>query len=159
MTTTPPHLFRARATSADLTLATSTEAIRVERAGGPPELCFPIADVRLESLQDEGRTIEGAAGTARLLSLAGEVDPRPRGRWTAQDLPASVDGVAAAWRYTDGSALADHVAFDPRRVRVEVLDTVEGEDPRDMSVKRFPTWGDAADLIGQMDVAPTGFGR
>ena len=50
--------------------------------------------------------------------------------------------------------LADHAAFDQDRVRVEVRDEVEGEAARDVTVKRFPTWGDAAHLVDVMDVRP-----
>jgi acyl-CoA thioesterase II len=50
--------------------------------------------------------------------------------------------------------LADHAAFDQDRVRVEVRDEVEGEAARDVTVKGFPTWGDAAHLVDVMDVRP-----
>src|SRR4051812_48785982 len=53
---------------------------------------------------------------------------------------------------------AGRVSFDLDRVRVEVVDGVEGDDPRDVTVKRFPTWGDAADLIDVLDVRPEGEG-
>ena len=48
--------------------------------------------------------------------------------------------------------LADHVAFDHDDVRLEIVDAAEGGDPRDTTVKRFPTWGDAADLVDVLDV-------
>jgi acyl-CoA thioesterase len=51
--------------------------------------------------------------------------------------------------------LADYVAFDQERVRVEVTDEVAGDEPRDVTVKRFPTWGDVAHLVDVMDVRPT----
>lgn len=51
-----------------------------------------------------------------------------------------------------------HVAFDHDRVRVEVLDPMGGA-ARDLSVKRFPVWGDAADLVDILDVRPAGPGR
>ncbi len=50
--------------------------------------------------------------------------------------------------------LAGHAAFDQDRVRVEVRDEVEGDAARDVTVKRFPTWGDAAHLVDVMDVRP-----
>ena len=50
--------------------------------------------------------------------------------------------------------LADHAAFDQDRVRVEVRDEVEGDAVHDVTVKRFPTWGDAAHLVDVMDVRP-----
>ena len=51
--------------------------------------------------------------------------------------------------------LADHAAFDQDRVRIEVMDEAEGDAARDVTVKRFPTWGDAAHLVDVMDVRPT----
>ena len=50
------------------------------------------------------------------------------------------------------------VAFDHDHdgVRVELVDAVAGTEPRDVTVKRFPTWGDAADLIDVLDVRPDG---
>ena len=52
-------------------------------------------------------------------------------------------------------ALAGHVAFDQDRVRVEVTDEAPGDAARDVTVKRFPTWGDATHLVDVMDVRPT----
>jgi acyl-CoA thioesterase II len=59
------------------------------------------------------------------------------------------------WCEGDGS-LAGHVAFDHDRVDVTVLDARDGDDERDVTTKRFPTWGDAADLIRLLDVQPVG---
>ncbi len=53
-------------------------------------------------------------------------------------------------------ALAGFGSFDPDRVRIEVSDGREGDAARDVTIKRFPTWGDAADLIDQLDVRPDG---
>jgi acyl-CoA thioesterase len=50
--------------------------------------------------------------------------------------------------------LADHAAFDPDQVRIEVVDEAEGDTAQDVTVKRFPTWGDAAHLVDVMDVRP-----
>jgi acyl-CoA thioesterase II len=55
--------------------------------------------------------------------------------------------------------LEGFVAFDSERARVELVDGVAGDDPRDVTVKRFPTWGDAADLVAVLDVVPEGDGR
>jgi acyl-CoA thioesterase len=52
------------------------------------------------------------------------------------------------------SELADHAAFDQTRVRIEVIDEAEGDAAHDVTVKRFPTWGDAAHLVDVMDVRP-----
>ena len=48
-------------------------------------------------------------------------------------------------------ALTGFVGFDPEQVTIEVLDTAPGEAP---VVLRWPTWGDAADLVAVMDVMP-----
>src|ERR1700734_1444505 len=50
--------------------------------------------------------------------------------------------------------LADHAAFDQERVRIEVIDEADSDAAHDVTVKRFPTWGDAAHLVDVMDVRP-----
>ena len=62
---------------------------------------------------------------------------------------------APAWRTGEGD-LADHIAFDHEQVRLELVDAVPASEPRDITTKRFPTWGDAADLIEIIDVQPEG---
>jgi acyl-CoA thioesterase len=57
------------------------------------------------------------------------------------------------WRSGD-EELAGHVAFEHDWVDVTILDAREGDDERDMTTKRFPTWGDATDLIRLLDVQP-----
>ena len=54
---------------------------------------------------------------------------------------------AAAFR-----SLAGFGAFDPGRVRIEVVDGRPGDEDRDVTHKRFPTWGDATHLIELLDV-------
>jgi hypothetical protein len=50
----------------------------------------------------------------------------------------------------------DHVAFDHEEVDLALVDAMDGDDERDVTIKRFPTWGDAADLIDVLDVRPDG---
>jgi acyl-CoA thioesterase II len=71
------------------------------------------------------------------------------------DALAAADG---AWRAGDGP-VAGHIAFDQEQVQLELIDAAAGDDPRDISAKRFPTWGDAADLIDIIDVRPIADGR
>src|SRR5580704_10635090 len=52
--------------------------------------------------------------------------------------------------------LAGFSAFDQGQVRVDIVDGREGGDARDVTIKQFPTWGDAADLIDLLDVRPDG---
>ncbi len=51
------------------------------------------------------------------------------------------------------------VAFEDDAIRVELVDGAAGDAPRDVTVKRFPTWGDARDLIDVLDVRRSGDGR
>jgi hypothetical protein len=71
----------------------------------------------------------------------------------------AADVVDAVGATTGAGRFAGHVAFDPDEVQVELLDVLPGDDPGAASTKRFPTWGDAADLIDVLDGQPTGDGR
>ena len=114
-------------------LAESTRAEQVDAGLG-----FPVSDVQV----DLPAVLAGPApaewpGTAR-----GE-------DWGRRDRQA---GDGPLFCETDG-----RVVFDHDRVLVEVVD-VMGDDPRGTVVRRFPVWGDAADLIGILDVQPDGDG-
>jgi acyl-CoA thioesterase len=54
------------------------------------------------------------------------------------------------------SAPRGYLAFDQNhaRVRVMIVDGVAGEPEREHTLKRFPAWGDAADLIDTLNVRP-----
>lgn len=157
--------FTVRARWDDRLLAESRAAVRLEPPGLAPLLCLPMADVRTEELVDDGRTTSSPlTGTAKLMSVvrsprgiapgtgtaAGERGPDDDGRDVLRcfvDPPAALE-----W-------LTGLVAFDHDRVIVEVVDGRDGDDPRDVTIKRFPTWGDAADLIDMLDVHSEGEGR
>jgi acyl-CoA thioesterase II len=64
------------------------------------------------------------------------------------ELPAVADEVLLP------SAPAGYVAFNPGdpRMRVTLVDDCGSTDERDRTLKRFPTWGDAADLIDMLNV-------
>lgn len=135
--------FRARAWWGSQLVAESTAAVRVEERGVEPLLCFPVADVRLEAFRDEGRaTTCPVKGTAGLWSIDG-----------GRDVLRVFVGPPDRLDWLSGLA-----AFDQEQVRVEVVDAAADDDPRDVTVKRFPTWGDAADLIDVLDVRPNGDG-
>ncbi len=74
---------------------------------------------------------------------------------------ADVDAVAldqldpGLWREgTDD--IAEHILFDHEKVDLELVDARDGDHERDVTTKRFPTWGDAADLVEILDVRPDG---
>lgn len=157
-----PCPYRARAWWGERLVAETTGAVRVEEEGQPPHLYFPSSDVRFELFHDEGRERScPVKGTAQLWSIEGAVDASASDRWDGP-VASAFDGRDVLWRFTDPSPqiswLSDLAAFDHDRVRVEVVDEVEGDTPRDVSVKRFPTWGDAADLVEILDVQPKGDG-
>ena len=106
---------RARAWRGDELVADSTSAIRDEGDDRAPILWFPVADVRLELLDDAGDLV--TRGVGRL----------------------------------DG-----HVAFDPERFRLGLVNNAGADDG---PLVRFPNWGDAADLIDMIDVRSVGGGR
>jgi acyl-CoA thioesterase len=58
-----------------------------------------------------------------------------------------------------GTSLGGYGTFDSDRVLVDVVDGPTGTDARDVTVKRFPTWGDASHLVDMLDVRPDGDGR
>lgn len=132
-----PCPYRARAWWGDELVAESDAAVRVEEPGQPPALYFPHSDVRFDAFHDEGRRIVcPVKGGARLWSIE--------------------DGRDVLWSFTEVSPeagwLSGLAAFDHDRVRVELVDAAEGDGPRDVTLKRFPTWGDAADLLEVLDV-------
>ena len=69
----------------------------------------------------------------------------------------ALDGDDGRWR-AGGGNLVDFVAFDPGQVQLEIVDGLAGDDERDVTRKRFPNWGDAADLIDLLDVRCDGDG-
>ena len=140
--------FLARARWGDRIVAESSRAVRVEAPGHPPLLCFPIADVRLDAFGESGRSESSpVTGGARLWGVAGEEGAgRNDVLWVFDSPPAEL-----AW-------LSGLAAFDQERVAVEVVDAVPGDEERDATVKRFPVWGDAADLLDLLDVRPAGNG-
>jgi acyl-CoA thioesterase len=52
-----------------------------------------------------------------------------------------------------------HVCFYHERVRIEIEEPWDDDDPGARTVNQFPTWGDAQDLIALIDVQPAGPNR
>ncbi len=164
-----PSTLPARAWWGDRLVAESSAAVRVEEAGAPPALYFPCADVRLDLFRDDGhRTTCPVKGPARLWSIdphpdGGAGSAAPRLGWGEPEVADPGGGTDVLWSLTESppalGRLSGLAAFDHDRVRVELVDGAEGAAPRDVSVKRFPTWGDAAHLVELLDVRPDGDGR
>jgi acyl-CoA thioesterase II len=104
----------------------------------------------------DGSTIAESDSTVRL----DVADGAPLLWFPQADLRADAfhDLDAGSWAAGTG-LLADHVTFDQEQVDLVLVDARPGDDERDVTIKRFPTWGDAADLVDVMDVRPEGDGR
>ncbi len=136
-----PYPYRARVWWGDALVAESEACLVVEREGEPALLYFPRADIELSAFH-----------------RGGPVTPAPEGGG-GEAWNDDASGVTVVTIVSDPPAalasLRDHGRFDPERARVEVLDGT-GEADRDVTVKRFPTWGDARDLVGLLDVQRDG---
>ena len=160
-----PQPLMARAWWGETLLAESTETVRVDETGMRPTLWFPIGDVYTGLLVDGDRRVTcPVKGEARLWSLKGSFDGRTGGdtdtrNWAAEN-PARTDGDAAAWSFDAPTPaavpLVGRVCFDHDRVRVELVDDWDNDDPRGAVNLRFPNWGDASDLIDMLDVRHDG---
>ncbi len=142
--------YRARAWWGQTMVAESGSCLCLDEEGKPATLYFPPGDIRLELFGHEVRRMSSPVkGDIELLSMAAaagaveEVD--------GQDVLCRLSGPTDSLR-----RLAGFGAFDQEKVRVDIVDGRKGDDARDVTVKQFPTWGDAADLINLLDVRPDG---
>jgi acyl-CoA thioesterase/uncharacterized protein (DUF427 family) len=144
MATIEAYPYRVRASWGDQLLAESESCLSVEQEGAPSMLYFPQGDIDLSLFTET---------TGASSSNVGEVELR-----SIETGGADADGVVAiVVNPAPGfEALAGHGQFDCKRVQVEVLDAPPGTEARDITVKGFPTWGDAAHLIDLLDVRPSG---
>lgn len=138
----------ARVWHGDLLLAESDRAVRLQETKHVDRLYFPNEDVRWDLFQaTDHHTICPFKGQADYWSLAA-VDPAEENVvWAYRDPFPEVAGIEA------------YVCFYQERLRVEIEERWSPDDPRAVTVNRFPIWGDAADLLGLIDVQPAGDGR
>ena len=128
-------------------VARSDACLRLEELGTTPVLYFPLADIDLGRFEDEGCRQSGHRPETRVWSIAAAANSPDDGR----DILSSLVTPPVSLR-----SLAGFACFDQERVRIEVSDGREGDAARDVTIKRFPMWGDAADLIDVLDVRPDG---
>jgi acyl-CoA thioesterase II len=143
-------------------VAQSDSCLCTEELGEPATLHFPERDIRLELFCGEVRRAScPEKGEVEYLSI----DPpsravwQPRGpsvaSWDKSDAICS-DGRDILSRLIQPSGpfrqLSGYGAFDQARMHVEIIDGRPEDQDRDVTVKRFPTWGDAAHLIDLLDV-------
>ena len=160
-----PCPFTVRAWWGDELVAESSAAVRVERAGQPPSLFLPLNDVRLDSFHPEPEAIstviypvEGGAAW----SIETNAHPSTgAGDWRSQGAQR-LDGRDVLRTFAEAPTsewLSGLATFDQRRVVLELVDPMEAGDPASVTVKRFPTWGDASQLIDILNVRPAGENR
>jgi acyl-CoA thioesterase-2 len=145
-----PCRYEARASWVDQQFASSQFAVRMDAAGRAPSIWFPWHDVRAE-LMTSGGVEAWMGGEVERFDLDGTTTERGGPVSWARQQAAVHDGIGVVRRWVTPplglGALTGHATIDHTRARVELIDTVDGDDPRDVMVKRFPGWGDTADLI------------
>jgi acyl-CoA thioesterase II len=163
-----PCAYRARARWGERLLADSARALRVDVPGRAPTLWFPWEDVRTDALRAAGRVAWDGGGVERFDALGPAPSPGGSVGWSAGgaggadgDDARPVDGKGLVRRCTvpppGMRVLAGYAVVDHERARVELIDAPaasgadDGGDARDVTVKRFPTWGDAEDLVAVLD--------
>jgi acyl-CoA thioesterase II len=163
-----PCAYRARAWWGDRLLAESARPLGVDVPGRAPALWVPWEDVRTDALRAAGREAWDGGGVERFDAVGPVPVPSPSpslesggsAGWTssahaAGDDAPPIDGKGLVRRCTVPppglQVLAGYAVVDHDRARVELIDAVEGTEARDVTVKRFPTWGDAEDLVTVLD--------
>ncbi|MGV0794897.1 DUF427 domain-containing protein [Mycolicibacterium sp. XJ1819] len=139
---------RVQVTHDGQVLAETDAAVRVEESNHVDQIYVPRSDVRWELLTpSDTHTVCPFKGEASYWHL-NTVDP-----------PL----LDVAWAYPEPfdevAGLADHVAFYPDRVLVELDDTWRGAEPGSGQRLRLPVWGDQSDLLRIIDATPQGDGR
>ena len=149
-----PSRYPARARWGTELVAESDNPLRVETPGVARQLWFPVDDVRFDRLRSAGTEPWEDGRVERFDALSPASARTAPVTWGDEpDVPA--DGTGIVLRMVDPpaglEALAGHALIDAAQAEVELVDTVDGDDPRDVTVTRFPDWGDAADLVAVLD--------
>jgi acyl-CoA thioesterase len=99
-------------------------------------------------------TLEGAVVAESAAALRVEVlDSSPELWFPREDVRQhTIEGSGDGLARVGADNLKNYLSFDPDKVRIDLIDSGRGDDERDITVKRFPTWGDATDLIDLMNV-------
>jgi acyl-CoA thioesterase-2 len=117
-------------------------SVHIEHSSGCPFEVRAWLDDKLVAVSSAALRVEQPGATPMLCLPASDV---------RAELPLADEVLLAA-------APPGYVAFDANhpRVRVMLVDGFASEHERDRTLKRFPTWGDAADLIAMLNVRPDG---
>jgi acyl-CoA thioesterase II len=144
-----PYPYTARAWLGDVKVAESDSCLCIEVQGSPSVLYFPRDDIDFSAFTILSPSSESEVGETEGWGCESGRDHGMGG----------LDGMLGGDVLTvvteprpDLAALGEHGAFDADRMRVEVVDG----SGRELTVKRFPTWGDSSHLIDLLDVRPDG---
>ncbi len=142
--TVRPCGFEAVARWGQQEIARSSRALRLDAGGQRPTIWFPWGDVRPDLLTSGGDE-QWRGGEVERFDIVGPVpDDEGPFTWTAR-LSDETGGSGVVRRVITPpvglGALAGYCTVDHMRARVELIDAVEGTDPRDVTTKRFPQLG------------------
>jgi acyl-CoA thioesterase II len=138
----------ARVWFGGLLLAESRNSLRLQETRHVHRLYFPEADVRWEHFTF-------AEGVHTICPFKGEAD-----YWDLTAVEPAEENLV--WTYREPlhevAGIRGYVCFYDERVRVEIDEPWPGDPTGYVRVRRFPSWGDQAELASLMDVFPTGLG-
>jgi acyl-CoA thioesterase-2 len=144
-----PVTNTARVWHGDLLLAESDRCLLVKETRHVDRLYVPEGDVRWElfSVADEAHSV---------CPFKGQAD-----YWDLTAVEPVESKIVWAYRtpFDEVAEIAGHVCFYQERTRIELDEPWPDDPPGHRRVRRFPLWGDAADLVHLLDVAPSGDGR
>jgi acyl-CoA thioesterase II len=142
-----PWRGRGRVRLGERILAESDACLIVKESDHAPQLYFPERAVAWEHF--------AATDHHTVCPFKGEAD-----YWTLRAADPPLANVVWAYRkpFAEVAGLAGHVAFYQDRLEVELVESFPGDSGHSVAY-RSPAWGDAADLLRLVDVAPAGEGR
>jgi acyl-CoA thioesterase II len=135
--------YRATAWWDGRVVAQSDACLCLEETGVTPVLYFPLTDIDLDRFDDHGCRRSSEGWEMQIWGISGSAPSDDRDILSSMvDPPAALHGLAGFAR------------FDQDRVRIDVIDERAEDAARDVTIKHFPVWGDAADLVDVLDVRP-----
>lgn len=130
----------------DLLLAESRNCLRLQETRHVHRLYFPEVDVRWEHFTF-------AEGVHTICPFKGEAD-----YWNLTAVEPAEDNLVWTYRepFDEVAGILGFVCFYHERVKVEIEEPWTGDPAGYRRVRRFPAWGDQAELARLIDVHSTG---
>jgi len=139
----------ARVWFGDLLLAETNRALLLEETRHVDRLYIPHEDVRWEHLTF-------AEGMHTICPFKGQAD-----YWDLTAVEPAETNIVWAYPepFDEVAGIKGYVCFYQERTRIEIDEPWPGDPPGYVRRRRFPVWGDAAELVRLMDVEPAGDAR